>query len=62
MYHNLHTLPHRDTCKLEIVFMKHCAPSHMLVHKDDLTILYQLTKSEATSCNGFRDLSLFQVL
>ena len=20
--------------KLEIVFMKHCAPSHMLVHKD----------------------------
>ena len=26
-----------------------------------LTILYELTKSEATSCNGFRDLSLFQV-
>ena len=23
--------------KLEIVFMKHCALNHMLVHKDDLT-------------------------
>ena len=26
-----------------------------------LTVLYQLTKSEATSCNGFQDLPLFQV-
>ena len=26
-----------------------------------LTVLYQLTKSEVTSCNGFQDLPLFQV-
>ena len=26
--------------KLEIVFMKHYAPNHLLVHKDDLTILF----------------------
>ena len=26
-----------------------------------LTIRYQLTKSEATSCNDFRDASLFRV-
>ena len=23
--------------QLEIVFMKHCAPNHALVHEDDLT-------------------------
>ena len=26
-----------------------------------LTVLYQLTKPEATSCNGFQNLPLFQV-
>ena len=35
--------------------MKHCAPNHILVHKDDFT------KSEATNCNGFWDLSLLHV-
>ena len=31
-------LPHQlNNKKIEIVFMKHCAPNHMLVHKDDLT-------------------------
>ena len=27
----------KNRFKLEIVFMKHCAPNHKLVHKDDIT-------------------------
>ena len=54
--------------KLEIVFIKHCTvPSTICLSiriislGSLLTTLYQLTKSEATSFNGFRDLSLLQV-
>ena len=52
--------------ELEIVFMKHCAPTiclfiRMISLGKLLTILSELTKSEATSCNGFRDLFLFLI-
>ena len=49
--------------KLEIVFMKHCAPNHALVHNELmitpgnlLAIFYQLTKTEGTSPNGFQEI------
>ena len=56
----------REKLKLEILFMKHCAPAiylsiRMISPGNLYTMLYQLTKSEATSCNGFQDVSLFQV-
>ena len=40
------------------VFHKHNSSLNFILL---LTVLYQLTKSEATSCNGFQDLPLFQV-
>ena len=56
--------------KLEIVYVKHYAPNHMLVHNDGalfqdmglklvailLTILYQLTKFKTPSDNNFLDI------
>ena len=34
LYLNINT---KNKFKLETVFIKHCAPNHMPVHKDDLT-------------------------
>ena len=35
-----------------------CSSIRMIPPGNLLTILYELTKSEASNCNGFRDLSL----
>ena len=53
--------------KIGIVFMKHCAPSHLLVHEDGalpailLIILNKLTQIEPSIYNNFRDIMLTKI-